>query len=110
MESGKKGRGLLQCSNLRVKPRGGGAPPEERHYFGFCAQGGMGGVEDQKMIGGLTRPGWPRVANIIRVGVRIALGGLCVCAGDPKAAEPGASVIETERYTLSRCLAGARAA
>jgi putative oxidoreductase len=67
----------------------------------------MGGVEDQKMTGGLTRPGWPRVANIIRAVVRIALGGLFVFAGATKAYDPGAFAIEIQRYNLIPWLPGA---
>jgi putative oxidoreductase len=70
----------------------------------------MGGVEDQKMTGGVTRPGWPRVANIIRTVVRIALGGLFVFAGATKAYDPGAFAVEIQRYNLIPWLPGALAA
>jgi putative oxidoreductase len=110
MESGKEGGGLLQRSNLRVKPRGRRTPPQERHYFGFCAERGLGGVEDQKMSGGLNRPAWPRVVNFIRALVRIVLGGLFLFAGATKAYDPGAFAIEIQRYNLVPWIAGALAA
>ncbi|HSZ80475.1 MAG TPA: MauE/DoxX family redox-associated membrane protein [Chthoniobacterales bacterium] len=67
-------------------------------------------MEDQKMTGGVTRPGWPRVANIIRTVVRIALGGLFVFAGATKAYDPGAFAVEIQRYNLIPWLPGALAA
>jgi putative oxidoreductase len=62
------------------------------------------------MTGGVTRPGWPRVANIIRTVVRIALGGLFVFAGATKAYDPGAFAVEIQRYNLIPWLPGALAA
>jgi len=64
-------------------------------------------MEDQKMTGSLTRPGWSRAANIIRALVRIALGGLFIFAGVTKAYDPGAFAIEIQRYNLIPWLPGA---
>ena len=66
-------------------------------------------MEDQKMTGNLTRPGWSRAANIIRALVRIALGGLFIFAGATKAYDPGAFAIEIQRYNLIPWLPGALA-
>jgi putative oxidoreductase len=62
------------------------------------------------MSGAVTRPGWPRVANILRALVRIALGGLFIFAGATKAYDPGAFAIEIQRYNLIPWLPGALAA
>jgi putative oxidoreductase len=67
-------------------------------------------VEDQKMTGSPTRPGWSRAVNIIRALVRIALGGLFIFAGVTKAYDPGAFAIEIQRYNLIPWLPGALAA
>jgi putative oxidoreductase len=67
-------------------------------------------VEEQKMIGGLNRPGWPRVASFLRALVRIALGGLFIFAGATKASDPGTFAIEIQRYNLVPWLPGALAA
>src|SRR6266849_4511270 len=100
MESGEKGRGLLQLDGVRIKSRSREALTSRRYFAGICIERGLGSVEEQRVNGAWRKAAWPDIRKLGRLLVRIALGALFVFAGATKAYDPGAFAIEIQRYQL----------